>query len=99
MGREDTATVCDIAAPAAKKAQAEGVGPCASAFAMMFTMISPAQKKALQTATIDPKLVETKGPTKVEIPTEAVKATITFSESELGSSTLEYLDGSWYITD
>lgn len=62
-------------------------------------MISPAQKKALRAATVDPQRVDVLTLAKVEIPTAAIRASVTFSESELGSSTLEYLEGNWYITD
>ncbi|WP_406291549.1 hypothetical protein [Embleya sp. NBC_00896] len=66
---------------------------------MTFQMISPAQKKALQAATVDPKLVVVRSPDKIEMPVKAVKATTTFSESNLGSYTLEYMNNAWYITD
>ncbi|WUH92623.1 hypothetical protein OG900_22610 [Streptomyces sp. NBC_00433] len=99
VGHEDIDTVCDVAGPAAKQAEDEGLGPCTSTFLVSFKMISPAQKKALQTATVDPKRVVMRSPDKVEIPVGAVKASMTFSEDELGDSTLEYLKNDWYITD
>ncbi|TLS46951.1 hypothetical protein FE633_06765 [Streptomyces montanus] len=99
LGREDIDTVCEVAGPAAKKAQDQGFGPCKSTYAVVFQMISPAQKKALQTATVDPQRVVVRTPDKVEMPVEAVRSSATFSESDLGSYTLEYLKGSWYITD
>jgi hypothetical protein len=99
VGREDIDTVCEVAGPAAKKAQDEGFGPCTSTFVVTFQMISPAQKKALQTATVDPQRVAMLTPDKFEIPAESVRSSITFSEDEIGSSTLEYLKGNWYITD
>ncbi|WP_405708257.1 MULTISPECIES: hypothetical protein [unclassified Streptomyces] len=99
VGREDLDTVCEVAGPAAKKAQDEGLGPCTSTFVVTFQMISPAQKKALQTATVDPQRVAVRTPAKVEVPTEAVRASASFSEDELGSGTLEYLKDNWYITD
>jgi hypothetical protein len=98
LGREDIDTVCEIAGPGAKKAQDEGLGPCTSTFAVVFQMISPVQKKALRTATVDPRRVIVQTPGTVEIPVEAVRASVTFSETELGSSTLEYLKDEWYIT-
>ena len=99
VGHEDIDTVCDVAGPAAKQAEDEGLGPCTSTFLVTFKMISPAQKKALQTATVDPQRVVVRSPDKVEIPVGAVKASMTFSEDELGDSTLEYLKTDWYITD
>lgn len=99
LGREDIDTVCEVAGPAAKKAQGQGFGPCTSTYAVVFQMISPQQKTALRTATVDPQRVIVRTPDKVEMPVEAVKASATFSESDLGSYTLEYLKDAWYITD
>jgi hypothetical protein len=99
VGHEDIDTVCDVAGPAAKQAEDEGLGPCTSTFLVTFQMISPAQKKALQTATVDPRRVDVRSPGKVEIPAGAVRASMTFTEDELGVSVLEYLKGDWYITD
>ncbi|MGW0937149.1 hypothetical protein [Streptomyces sp. NPDC002666] len=99
VGREDIATVCEVAGPAAQQAEDQGFGPCTSTFVVTFQMISPAQKKALRTATVDPRRVDVLTFAKVEVPTEAIRASVTFSESELGSSTLEYLKDNWYITD
>ncbi|WJV51008.1 hypothetical protein [Streptomyces flavofungini] len=99
LGREDIDTVCEVAGPAAKKAEEEGVGPCTSTYVTVFKMISPAQKKALRTATVDPQRVLVRTPAKIEMPVAAVRSTATFSESDLGSYTLEYLKKDWYITD
>lgn len=99
LGREDIDTVCEVAGPGAKKAQDEGLGPCTSTFAVVFQMISPVQKKALQTATVDPQRIIVRTPDKIDMPAEVVRASVTFSESELGNSTLEYLKNNWYITD
>ncbi|MFE5485192.1 hypothetical protein [Streptomyces sp. NPDC056527] len=99
LGREDIDTVCEVAGPAAKKAQDQGFGPCTSTYAAVFQMISPAQKKALKTATVDPQRVAVRTPDKIEMPVEAVRSSATFSESDLGSYTLEYLANDWYITD
>ncbi|MEV8407105.1 hypothetical protein AB0R12_15160 [Streptomyces niveus] len=99
VGREDIDTVCEVAGPAAKQAEDQGFGPCTATFQITFQMISPTQKKALQTATVDPGRVVELAPGKVEMPTESVKSSATFSEDELGSSTLEYLKNNWYITD
>ena len=49
LGHEDIDTVCDVAGPAAKQAEDQGLGPCTSTYTAVFQMISPAQKKALQT--------------------------------------------------
>ncbi|MFJ8076473.1 hypothetical protein ACIQ7Q_21625 [Streptomyces sp. NPDC096176] len=99
LGREDIDTVCEVAGPAAKKAQDQGFGPCTSTYVAVFQMISPAQKNALRTATVDPQRIVVRTPEKVEMPVEAVRASATFSESDLGSYTLEYLKNDWYITD
>ncbi|MFH8573924.1 hypothetical protein [Streptomyces sp. NPDC017993] len=99
LGREDIDTVCEVAGPAAKKAQDQGIGPCTSTYATVFQMISPAQKQALKTATVDPQRIAVRTPAKIEMPVEAVRASATFSESDLGSYTLEYLKNDWYITD
>ncbi|MDQ0381888.1 hypothetical protein [Amycolatopsis thermophila] len=98
LGREDLAKVCEIAGPAAKKAADEGIGTCEETFPITFQMISPAQKRALQSATVDPARVTEKGPTTVEIPASAVKASVSFTEGDLGDSTLEFLHGQWFIT-
>ncbi|MFF3288742.1 hypothetical protein [Streptomyces sp. NPDC003023] len=99
LGREDIGAVCEVAGPAAKKAQDQGFGPCTSTYATVFRMISPAQKKTLQTATVDPLGVVVRTPDRIEMPVEAVRPAATFSESDLGSYTLEYLKHDWYITD
>ncbi|MEU8825282.1 hypothetical protein [Streptomyces sp. NPDC048636] len=99
LGREDIDTVCEVAGPAAKKAQDQGLGPCTKTYATVFQMISPAQKKALRTATVDPQRITVRTPAKIEMPPQAVNASVTFSENDLGSYTLEYLKNNWYITD
>lgn len=99
LGREDINTVCEVAGPGAKKAQDKGFGPCTSTYTTVFQMISPAQKKALRNATVDPQRVAVRTPDKIEMPLEAVRSSATFSESDLGSYTLEYLKNDWYITD
>ncbi|SFF51504.1 hypothetical protein SAMN05216251_11726 [Actinacidiphila alni] len=99
VGREDLDTVCDVAGPAAKKAEDEGLGPCRSTFPVTFKMISPPQKKALRSATVDPARVVVETPDKIEMPADSVRASVTFTDSEIGSSTLEYLKNDWYITD
>ncbi|WP_405873771.1 hypothetical protein OHB11_33905 [Streptomyces zaomyceticus] len=99
LGHEDIDAVCEVAGPAAKQAEDQGFGPCTSTYVAVFRMISPAQKKALRTATVDPLRVVVRTPGKVEMPVEAVRSSATFSESDLGSYTLEYLKTDWYITD
>ncbi|MFE7616498.1 hypothetical protein [Streptomyces sp. NPDC057496] len=99
VGREDIDTVCEVAGPAAKQAEDQGFGPCTSTFLVTFRMISPAQKKALRTATVDPQGVTMVTPDKFEMPATSVRSSVAFSDSEIGSSTLEYLKDNWYITD
>ncbi|MFI0990200.1 hypothetical protein [Streptomyces exfoliatus] len=99
LGHEDIGTVCEVAGPGAKKAQDQGFGPCTSTYVIVFQMISPEQKKALQTATVDPQRVVVRTPEKIEMPLEAVRSSATFTESDLGSYTLEYLKNDYYITD
>lgn len=99
VGREDIDTVCEVAGPAAKQAEDQGFGPCTATFRITFQMISPTQKKALQTATVDPGRVVELAPEKFEMPTASVKSSATFAEDELGSSTMEYLKNNWYVTD
>ncbi|MFG2595957.1 hypothetical protein [Streptomyces sp. NPDC048462] len=65
VGREGINTVCEVAGPAAKQAEDQGFGPCTSTFVVTFQMISPAQKKALRTATVDPKRVDAVPPPRV----------------------------------
>ena len=98
LGNRDTATICEIAGPAMKKAEAEGIGPCPTAWHVVFQMISPAQSAALRTATIDRARILPRTPTKIDIPVGAIKATVTFTSDTLGDSTLEYLHGQWFIT-
>ncbi|MEW2139501.1 hypothetical protein AB0892_23435 [Streptomyces sp. NPDC005409] len=99
LGREDINTVCEVAGPGAKKAQEQGFGPCPSTYVIVFQMISPEQKKALQTATVDPQRVVVHSLDKIEMPLEAVRTSATFTESDLGSYTLEYIKNDYYITD
>ncbi len=99
LGYEDIDTVCEVAGPGAKKAQDEGFGPCTSTYRIVFQMISPAQKRALQTATVDPQRITVHTLDRIEMPLEAVRVSATFSENDLGSYTLEYLKNDYYITD
>lgn len=99
LGSEDIDTMCEIAGPAAKKAEQEGVGPCEQSFGMMLQLISPEQKTALKTATIDQAQSVVQSPKRVDVPVSAVRADVTFTESDLGDATLEYIDGNWFITD
>ncbi|WIX98512.1 hypothetical protein QRX60_31160 [Amycolatopsis mongoliensis] len=98
VGEEDVTTACEIAAPAAKKAEDEGFGPCEKTLPISFRMFSAGERKALLSATVDRGRV-TEGPTKVEIPAKAVRAAVKFTESDLGDAVLELRDGKWYITD
>ncbi|MEV0777730.1 hypothetical protein ACIBLA_08615 [Streptomyces sp. NPDC050433] len=99
VGREDIDTVCEVAGPAAKQAEDQGFGPCESTFLITFQMISPTQKKALQTATVDPQRVIEQAPDKYEMPADSVKASVTFTEEEIGNSILEYMKDEWYVVD
>lgn len=99
LGRQDIATACEIAAPAAKKAEDQGLGPCEETFPLMFQLISPAQKQALQNASVDSARVVERSATEIEIPAAAVRAATTFTDSDLGDATLEYRNGQWYVTD
>jgi hypothetical protein len=98
LGRGDLKTLCEIAGPAMKKAEAEGVGPCEKAFTGMLSLISAKQKTALRTATVDPAKVSTHGG-KVEVPASAIRAAVTFTEEELGDTVLEYQGDNWYVVD
>ncbi|WP_406640926.1 hypothetical protein [Amycolatopsis sp. WGS_07] len=97
-GREDLATVCEIAGPAAKQAEDQGMGPCEKTMPLAFQMISPAQKKALQTATVDRSKIK-EGAKKVEIPARAVKASVKFTDGDLGDAVMENRGGKWYVVD
>jgi hypothetical protein len=97
-GRSDVRTMCEIAGPAAKKAEDEGMGPCESTFPVTLSMISAAQKAALREATVDPAKVSVHGG-QVEVPASAVRASVPFTSSDLGDFTLEYRGADWYIVD
>ncbi|TDE08931.1 hypothetical protein [Jiangella asiatica] len=99
LGNKDVATMCEIAGPAAAIAEAEGFGPCESTFAIVVEMPSPEQSTALQTATVDPNLVDDSTAGQVIIPVEAIVADATLDEEELGDTTLAYQDGNWFIVD
>lgn len=98
LGRGDLKTLCEIAGPAMKKAEAEGVGSCEQGFTGMLSMISAKQKAALRSATVDPAKVSTHGG-KVEVPASAIRASVTFTEEQLGSTVLEYQGDNWYVVD
>jgi subtilisin family serine protease len=98
LGEEDIDTICEIAGPAAQIAEDEGFGPCEQTFQIVFDMISPEQKAALRTATVDPDQV-VRGADEVEIPVEAIVADVTFTEEELGDSTLRLQGDAWYIVE
>jgi hypothetical protein len=98
VGDEDVTTACEIAAPAAKKAEDEGFGPCEKTLPISFQLFSAGQRKALRTATVDRGRV-TEGAKKVEIPAKAVQAGVKFTSGDLGDAVLELRGGKWYITD
>ncbi|HEX3815133.1 MAG TPA: S8 family serine peptidase [Mycobacteriales bacterium] len=98
LGNSDTTTICEIAGPAMKKAEAEGIGPCPTAFRVVFQMISPAQRTALKTATVDRAGITVRSPHEIFIPVTAVKASVTFTSEDLGDSTMEYQHGQWYVS-
>jgi hypothetical protein len=98
VGNQDVTTACEIAAPAAKKAEDEGFGPCEQTLPISFGMFTPSQRKALLGATVDRARI-TGSATKVEIPAKAVKSNSTFTSSDLGDAVLELRNGKWYITD
>lgn len=97
LGTKDVPTMCDVAGPAAQQAEAEGVGPCESSMAMMAEMPSPEQSEALRTATIDSSLVVSDTPGTVTIPPDAIVSSATFSESDIGTMTLVFQNGNWFI--
>jgi hypothetical protein len=99
LGKLDLDVICDVAGPAAKKAEDEGFGPCRSTFPITYQMIPPEKRKALLTATVDPAQVRQNSADEYTIPTSAIKASATFGENELGDSTMSYLGGNWYVTD
>lgn len=98
VGKQDLATACEIAAPAAKKAEDEGFGPCEQTFPITFSMFSASQRKALLSATVDRGGI-TETSTKVEIPAKAVRSAAKFTGSDLGDAVLELRGGKWYVTD
>ncbi|WP_116949714.1 hypothetical protein [Jiangella endophytica] len=99
LGTTDVPTMCAIAGPAAAQAEADGFGPCESTMAIMAGMVSAEQSAALETATIDPELVDDSAPGQVTIPVEAIVADASFTSQELGDTTLAYQDGDWFIVD
>ncbi|MBB4910627.1 endonuclease/exonuclease/phosphatase family protein [Actinophytocola algeriensis] len=98
VGAADVATMCEIAGPAAKRAEDEGFGPCEQTMPVALSMFSPEQRTALLDATVDPAKVAGGGTT-VRIPAAAVRAAVTFTSSDLGDAVMSYLDGEWFVTD
>lgn len=98
VGAADVATICDIAGPAAKQAEDQGFGPCEQTIPITLGMISAAQKQALTAATVDPAQV-TGDATTVAIPAAAIRATMQFTDSDIGDATMGFLDGQWFVTD
>jgi hypothetical protein len=98
VGNENLDVVCEIAGPAAKKAERDGFGPCRQTMPIMFQMISPAQKQALKTATVDAKQVTAK-PGKIDVPAKAIRAgSVKFTSSDFGDNTMTFQNGQWFIT-
>jgi len=97
LGASDATTICDIAGPAMKKAEAQ-VGPCPTAYRIVFAMISPAQRNALRAATVDRARITVRSPHEVFVPVTAVKASVPFGSEDLGDYTMQYQDGQWYVT-
>ena len=65
---------------------------------MMFSMISPEQKTALRMPRPSTRPRCPRGTT-VEIPAAAIRAAVPFTSSDLGDSTLSFLNGQWFVTD
>jgi hypothetical protein len=98
IGAGDVATVCEIAGPAAKKAEAEGFGSCEQGISIMLSMYSPKEKTALRSATVDPAKVTVRGRT-VQIPHAAHRVAIPMDSYSLPDSEMSYVDGQWFLTD
>jgi hypothetical protein len=99
VSRRDLKTMCVIAGPAAKKAEDEGFGKCRTTFTITLSMFSPAQLKALRTATVDKSKVTRRANGNVDIPARAVVADVRFTEHDLSDMTLSYRHGDWFIID
>lgn len=99
LGTADVPTMCEIAGPAAAQAEAEGFGPCEATMAIMAGLPSAEQSTALQTARVDPGLVDDSTPGQVVIPVEAIIADASFTSGDLGDTTLAYQDGDWFVVD
>ncbi|MBO2458198.1 hypothetical protein [Actinomadura violacea] len=99
LSRGDLKTVCVIAGPAAKKAEAEGFGKCRTTFAIMRSMFSDSQLSALRSATINKTRVTRRANGDVDIPTRAVVSSARFTEHDLGGVTLSYRHGNWFMID
>lgn len=99
LSRGDLKTVCAIAGPAAKKAEAAGFGKCQTTFAMMRSMFSDTQLSALRSATINKSMVTKRANGYVDIPTRAVVSKARFTEHDLGGVTLSYRHGNWFMID
>nr|CEL19894.1 Uncharacterized conserved protein of probably eukaryotic origin [Kibdelosporangium sp. MJ126-NF4]CTQ97118.1 Uncharacterized conserved protein of probably eukaryotic origin [Kibdelosporangium sp. MJ126-NF4] len=97
LGKQDMATVCEIAAPAMKSANLPMT--CPEAFQVTYSMLAPAKRQALQTVTVDPAKVRSKPSGEFEIPSTALQGSAKFAESDLGTQTMTYLNGNWFITD
>jgi hypothetical protein len=99
LSRGDLKTVCAIAGPAAKQAEAEGFGKCRTTMAITRSMFSATQLKALRTATVSRSKVTRRANGNVDIPARAVIADARFTEHDLSDMTLSYRHGNWFIID
>ena len=99
LSRGDLKTMCAIAGPAAKQAEAEGFGKCRTTFAITRSMFSTTQLKALRTATVSKSKVTRRANGNVDIPARAVVADARFTEHDLSDMTLSYRHGNWFIID
>ena len=99
VSRSDLKTMCAIAGPAAKQAEAEGFGKCRTTFAITLSMFSDAQLRALRTATVRKSKVTRRANGYVDIPASAVVANARFTAHDLSDMTLAYRHGNWFIID
>ncbi|MCR6482842.1 hypothetical protein M8542_08430 [Amycolatopsis sp. OK19-0408] len=94
IGNRDVATACEIGRPAAEESRGSS-GPCEQSMKIQFGMYDPDEMKAMRGAKVD-KAGITESPTRVEIPTGAVKVDVELIETELNDAVMELRDGKWY---
>ncbi|WP_146058947.1 hypothetical protein [Actinomadura rubteroloni] len=99
LGSGDLTTVCVIAGPAAKRAEAQGFGKCRTTFSITRSMFSDAQLAALRTATVNKAMVTKRANGDVDVPARAVVAATRFTAHDLSDLTLSYRHGDWFIVD